>query len=188
MNEGRVVTTSGLNVPVEEYEQHFQERHMRQSTALHSVQIPERRSYLVGPLARINLCFDQLSPTAKREAENCGIAWPSRNNFQSIVARAVEMIDAYEEAIAIIQDYNAEPAPEPRALRTQAGHGLPRHRSPSRPAVPPLPHRRRRPDRRSQDRPAHVAEPGPDRRRLAGLRPPGRSAWTTPRPRCAANT
>ena len=49
MNEGRVVTTSGLNVPVEDYEQHFQERHMRQSTALHSVKIPERKSYLVGP-------------------------------------------------------------------------------------------------------------------------------------------
>ena len=56
------------------------------------------------------MCFDQLSPIAKREAENCGIPWPSQNNFQSIVARAVEMIDAYEEAIAIVQDYNAEPA------------------------------------------------------------------------------
>ena len=26
-------------------------------------------SYLVGPLARVNLCFDQLSPSAQREAE-----------------------------------------------------------------------------------------------------------------------
>ncbi len=77
---------------------------------MHSVKIPERKSYLVGPLARINLCFDQLAPIAKREAENCGIAWPSKNNFQSIVARAVELIGAYEEAIGIIRDYNAEPA------------------------------------------------------------------------------
>ena len=137
MNEGRVVTTSGLNVPVEDYEQHFQERHMRQSTALHSVKIPERKSYLVGPLARLNLCFDLLSPTAKREAESCGIAWPSQNNFQSIVARAVEMIDAYEEAIAIIQDYNAEPAQsrvsyDPRpgtgCHATEAPRGLLYHR------------------------------------------------------------
>jgi coenzyme F420-reducing hydrogenase alpha subunit len=137
MNEGRVVATSGLNVPVEEYEQHFQERHMRQSTALHSVKIPQRKSYLVGPLARINLCFDQLSPIAKREAENCGIAWPSKNNFQSIVARAVEMIDAYEEAIAIIEDYHAEPAqsrvpyePKPGTgcHATEAPRGLLYHR------------------------------------------------------------
>ncbi|HEX2475326.1 MAG TPA: nickel-dependent hydrogenase large subunit, partial [Lacipirellulaceae bacterium] len=87
MNEGRIVSTSGLDIPVEEYEQHFVERHMPQSTALHSVLLPEAKSYLVGPLARINLCFDQLTPTAKRAAENCGIPWPSRNNFQSIAAR-----------------------------------------------------------------------------------------------------
>ena len=88
MNEGRIVSTSGLDIAVEEYEEHFEERHMPQSTALHSVMLPEGKSYLVGPLSRINLCFDQLSPTAKRAAETCGIAWPSRNNFQSIVARA----------------------------------------------------------------------------------------------------
>ena len=123
MNHGRVVSTSGLNVPVEEYEQHFQERHMRQSTALHSVQIPQRRSYLVGPLARVNLCFDQLSPTAKRAAETCGIAWPSRNNFHSIAARAIEMIDAYEEAIAIVQDYQAEPVPSRVAYEPRPGTG-----------------------------------------------------------------
>lgn len=123
MNHGRVVSTSGLNVPVEEYEQHFQERHMRQSTALHSVQIPQRRSYLVGPLARVNLCFDQLSPTAKRAAETCGIAWPSRNNFHSIAARAIEMIDAYEEAVAIVQDYSAEPTPSRTAYEPRPGTG-----------------------------------------------------------------
>jgi coenzyme F420-reducing hydrogenase alpha subunit len=90
---------------------------MPQSTALHSVMLPEAKSYLVGPLARINLCFDQLTPTAKRSAETCGIAWPSRNNFQSIAARAIEMIDAFEEAVAIVKNYHQEPA-ESRVLFT----------------------------------------------------------------------
>jgi coenzyme F420-reducing hydrogenase alpha subunit len=137
MNEGRIVSTSGLDIPVEQYEQHFQERHMPQSTALHSVMLPEEKSYLVGPLARINLCFDQLSPTAKRAAETCGIAWPSRNNFQSIAARAVEMIDAFEEAVAIVKNYYAEPAqsrihviPKPGVgcHATEAPRGLIYHR------------------------------------------------------------
>jgi sulfhydrogenase subunit alpha len=123
MNEGRVVTTSGLNIPVEDYERHFQERHMQHSTALHSVKIPDRRSYLVGPLARVNLCFDQLSPRARREAENCGIPWPSMNNFHSIVARAVEMIDAYEEAVAIVRDYRAAPAQSRLPYTPRAGEG-----------------------------------------------------------------
>jgi sulfhydrogenase subunit alpha len=137
MNEGNVVSSSGLNVPVEEYELHFQEVHRPQSTALHSVKLPEERSYLVGPLARLNLCFEQLPPFARREAEDCGITWPSPNNFHSIVARAVEMIAAYEEAIRIIRDYQAEPAQsrvpyEPRpgegCHATEAPRGLLYHR------------------------------------------------------------
>ena len=90
LNLGRVVSSSGLDIPLEQYEEHFQERHMPQSTALHSVMLPDEKHYLVGPLARVNLCFDQLTPTARREAEACGVAWPSSNNFQSIVARAVD--------------------------------------------------------------------------------------------------
>jgi coenzyme F420-reducing hydrogenase alpha subunit len=108
---------------VEEYEQHFEERHMPQSTALHSVMMPEAKSYLVGPLARINLCFDELAPVAKRAADACGISWPSRNNFQSIAARAVELIDAYEEAVAIVKSYNAEPAESRMLFNPKPGVG-----------------------------------------------------------------
>ena len=177
MNEGRIVSDRGLDVPVEEYEGHFQERHVPQSTALHSVRMPGMTSYLVGPLPRVNLCFDQLSPTAKRQAEACGVEWPCRNNFKSIIARAIELIDACEEAIAIIKEYNTEPSSS-LASYIPRRPGLPRDRGPARPALPPLPHRRRRPDRRGQDCPADFAEPGPDRGRpprlLARYRQPRR--------------
>jgi coenzyme F420-reducing hydrogenase alpha subunit len=123
MNEGHVVTSSGLDVPVEEYEKHFQEQHLAHSTALHSVMLPEGKSYLVGPLARVNLCFDQLSPTAKREAESCKIEWPCKNNFKSIVARALELITAYEEAIAIVESYEVEPSPSRIAFYPRPGQG-----------------------------------------------------------------
>jgi coenzyme F420-reducing hydrogenase alpha subunit len=96
---------------------------MPQSTALHSVMLPDEKNYLVGPLARINLCFDQLPPTALREAEACGIAWPSRNNFQSNAARAVELICASEESLRIIRDYHAPPAESRVAYEPQAGEG-----------------------------------------------------------------
>jgi coenzyme F420-reducing hydrogenase alpha subunit len=123
MNEGHVVAAGGLDVPFEEFEQHFEERHEKQSTALHSVRLPQETNYLVGPLARINNCFDQLTPTAQREAEACGIPWPCRNNFQSIAARAVELIDSFEEAIGIVQRYQA-PLRESRIPYTpHAGQG-----------------------------------------------------------------
>lgn len=123
MNEGRVVSSRGLDVPVEEYEQHFQERQTPHSTALHSVRQPGGTPYLVGPLARLNLCRDQLPPRARQAAEACGIAWPSRNNFQSIAARAVEVIAAFEEAIRIVRDYRIEPHPSRVPFTPREGEG-----------------------------------------------------------------
>jgi sulfhydrogenase subunit alpha len=137
LNEGRVVASSGLDIAFEQYEQHFEERHRKQSTALHSVMLPAETDYLVGPLARMHNCFEQLPPIARREAERCGVAWPSRNNFESIVARGVELIVAYEEALRIVKEYRVEPAQcrvfyEPRAGEgchaTEAPRGLLYHR------------------------------------------------------------
>jgi coenzyme F420-reducing hydrogenase alpha subunit len=108
MNQGNVVSNRGLEITVERYEEFFGERHVKQSTALHSVRLPGETPYLVGPIARWNHAFDQLSPLAKKHAESCGLPWPCRNNFQSIIVRAVELIDACEEAIAIVKDYQSE--------------------------------------------------------------------------------
>jgi sulfhydrogenase subunit alpha len=121
MNDGSVVSSSGLDVPAEEYEQHFQERHLPQSTALHSVVVPGDRPYLVGPLARVNLCFDQLSPTAKREAERAKLEWPCRNNYKSILARSLEIITAFEEAVRIAEGYRSEPTPSRTEFTPRAG-------------------------------------------------------------------
>lgn len=136
MNEGNVVSSSGLDIPTEEYEQHFQERHLPHSTALHSVKLPEESSYLCGPLARMNMCLDQLPPIAKREAQQCGISWPSNNNFHSIVARGIELIAAFEEAVSIVQNYQMplesrvhySPSPGEGCHATEAPRGLLYHR------------------------------------------------------------
>jgi coenzyme F420-reducing hydrogenase alpha subunit len=85
--------------------------------------LPEEKPYLVGPLARLNLCFEQLSPTARKHAENCGIDWPSSNNFQSIAARAIELIDAFEEAVTIVESYHCEPAVSRVAYKPRPGSG-----------------------------------------------------------------
>ncbi|MEM8863921.1 MAG: Ni/Fe hydrogenase subunit alpha [Planctomycetota bacterium] len=110
MNTGRVVSLSGLDIAIEDYEQHFRERQVAHSTALHSTMLPGDEAYLVGPLARINLCFDQLSPIAKREAQRCRVNWAAASIYQSVIARMLELIDAFEEAICIIRDYQVEPA------------------------------------------------------------------------------
>ncbi len=123
MNHGRIVSNRGLNIPPEEYEQHFTERHEPHSTALHCVRQPGGTPYLVGPLARVNLGFDQLSPTARREAEAARMDWPCRNSFQSILARSLEMITAFEEAIRLAAAYHAEPQPSRVEIPRRAGEG-----------------------------------------------------------------
>jgi len=123
MNEGRVVSSRGLDCPVTEYEQHFAERHEPQSTALHSVMLPEERPYLVGPLARMNLCRQQLSDSAKREADAARLEQPCKNNYKSILARSLELITAFEEAVRLVEGYRTEPSPSRAELVLRPGEG-----------------------------------------------------------------
>ena len=131
------MSSSGLDIPVDDYETYFEEHHEKQSNALHSVMLPGRNPYLVGPLARFNLCFGQLLPAARREAEACKVQWPCHNNFKSIQARAVELIHAFEESLAIVKDYQCEltqcrvpfePGPGTACHATEAPRGLLYHR------------------------------------------------------------
>jgi sulfhydrogenase subunit alpha len=137
MNDGRVVSSGGLDIPVEDFSAHFEERQVAWSTALHAVRLPGGTPYLTGPTARMNLCRDRLPDAARRAADACGLEMPVRNSFRSIVARCVELVAAFAEAIAIVRDYRADIAPcriefTPRAgvgcHATEAPRGLLYHR------------------------------------------------------------
>lgn len=123
MNEGNIVSSTGLDIPPEEYERHFAELHVSHSTALHSVLLPQEKPYLVGPLARLNLCREQLSETARREADAARLEWPCRNNFKSILARSLELITAFDEAIRLVEGYRAEPHPSRAEYTLRDGVG-----------------------------------------------------------------
>ena len=83
-NEGRLVSNRGLNIDAAEYEDHFVEQHVKHSNALHSV-VRGRGSYLVGPLARFNLNFDQLPDVAQKAASEAELRPPVKNPFRSII-------------------------------------------------------------------------------------------------------
>ncbi len=123
MNDGLVTSTDGLAVPIKEYERHFEERHVEHSTALHSVRLPDEVPYLVGPLARFNLAFEQLPPRSRALAESIGVTPPVTNNFKSIIIRAIETACAYEEAIRIVKAYDKAVEPAHLTLPLQSGAG-----------------------------------------------------------------
>jgi coenzyme F420-reducing hydrogenase alpha subunit len=109
-NEGRIMSSRGLDITAAQYDDYFTEEHVAHSNALHSV-LKGRGAYLVGPLARYNLNFDRLSPLAKEAAREAGLPESCRNPFQSIIVRAVEIVYACDEALRLIREY--EPPPEP---------------------------------------------------------------------------
>ncbi len=117
MNEGRLVSSHGLDVAIDQFETRFVEHQEPHSTALHCLH--DGKPYLVGPLARLNLNLDRLPVPVRAVLENTGVKFPSRNMYHSVVARAVEILLALHEAIRILEAYHESPAPgvdvKPRA-------------------------------------------------------------------------
>jgi coenzyme F420-reducing hydrogenase alpha subunit len=134
-NEGNIVSSKGIDIPVRDYETVFQEQHVAHSNALHST-IRDRGSYHTGPLARYSLNFDRLSPVAQEAALEAGLGPVCHNPFQSIVVRAVELLYACDEALRIIGQYERPERPyvdvKPRvgigAGCTEAPRGILYHR------------------------------------------------------------
>jgi len=123
-NEGHVVSSRGLDIPAADYLDHFEEVHVRRSTALQSRLREDGSAYLVGPLARYSLNFDRLSPIAKEAALAAGLGRTCTNPYRSIVVRAVETLYACDEALRIIGNWVEPDRPAvPVAPRAGIGHG-----------------------------------------------------------------
>ena len=123
IHEGRLVTSQGLDVPASAFLDHVDEEHVPWSNALHGF-ARNGSAHHVGPLARYNLNYDKLSATARAAATAAGLGAVVRNPFQSIVVRAVELVQACEDALALVRDYHEPDAPYVEAdIRAGEGHG-----------------------------------------------------------------
>lgn len=111
MNEGKIASTQYPSIDVRDYDSHFVEQQVSHSTALHSVRRDSNSPYFLGPLSRINLNHQQLSPAAKALVEEICPTIPLQNRFHAIIARSLEVVHAFEEAISIIENYSALPRP-----------------------------------------------------------------------------
>ncbi len=175
MDRGRIVSDHGLDIAPAAFDDHVVEEHVEHSTALHA-RLRERGSYLTGPLARYSLASEALRPLAGDAARDAGLGATCSNPFQSIVVRAVELVEATDEALAIIAAYDEPDAPAVDVVpRRAVGHGAteaPRGMLYHRYEIDDDGIDPRRPDR-----PADLPEPARDRGGPAGRRrAPRRSA------------
>ena len=132
MNEGRITSTDGLDLDPTEWRSAFHEEQVSWSHALQARGL-DGRPYLLGPSSRVTLSRGQLHPLAKAALDRTGLAEEiAVNPYRSIVARAVETLDAVAEALDIVDAY--EPGGEPKttwephaasaAWATEAPRGL----------------------------------------------------------------
>ena len=93
---------SGVRSPIADYRTVITESVVSHSNAKHSTH--DGRSFMVGSLPRLNLSAQLLMPKAKAVAAELGLAAGSRNPFLNNPAQAVELVDACERCIAIIDE------------------------------------------------------------------------------------
>jgi sulfhydrogenase subunit alpha len=120
---GRLVSSTGLDVPIEAWPEHFREEHVARSTALHG-RMRDGGTYLVGPAARFSLDADRLPGPIAALAAEVGCTAPVTNPFRSIVVRAIETVYAFDEALRLIAAYDPpEVAAVPVRPVAGVGHG-----------------------------------------------------------------
>lgn len=122
--DGRIASTGGLDIAPSEWNDCFEEVHVEWSNALHA-RIKDRGRYHVGPMARFAINGEFLPAEAAAAADRAGLRPGESNPFRSIIVRAVEIVVACEEALAVIERY--EP-PDPPSIdvepRSAIGHGV----------------------------------------------------------------
>jgi coenzyme F420-reducing hydrogenase alpha subunit len=121
ITEGRIVSSRGLDIGVDEFLNYVEEEHVERSNALHA-RLNGSDSYLLGPVARYNNNFDRLSPLVQQAAKDAGLEPVCRNPFQSLMIRAVEVLYACEEALRLAQNYE-EPDTDSVEIIPHAGSG-----------------------------------------------------------------
>ena len=118
MNEGRIVSSRGLDVAPSEFDEAFQETQVAHSTALHC-HIRGRGSYQVGPLARVLLNRGKLSAVASAAFETLAARFERPDPAASVFARGIEVLQAIDEALVAIDAVDlaeaTTPSWEPRA-------------------------------------------------------------------------
>ncbi len=111
-NEGRIVSSDGLDIDVRDYESVIDEFQVPHSTAKHArLEGAGDGELFVGPLARYALNHDRLPIPIQELAAKVGLPPIVRNPFKSILVRGIETVYAIDEAIRILDSYTAPERP-----------------------------------------------------------------------------
>ena len=121
--EGRIVSSKGVDVAATDWDAAFEETQVPHSTALHARLRRDGGHYLVGPLARVTLNADRLSPSAGAARARLAHRFAAPDPASSVFARGIEVLQAIDESIAVIEAFAPFTPPPDPAPRAGVGHG-----------------------------------------------------------------
>lgn len=100
--DGDIISSYGLHIPVEKFEQDFREL-QKQNEVIKKVE-HKGISYMVGAIARINVNRSKLNPRAAAYLESLNFTFPDYNPFHNILCQATELIHCVEESSKLIKE------------------------------------------------------------------------------------
>jgi sulfhydrogenase subunit alpha len=98
--DGEVRSSDGGIWPISDYRKITNEHILAHSSAKHCNN--QRKSYMVGALARFNLNHEQLHPLARAAATTLGLTAKCANPYFNTVAQLAEIVHAVHESIRLI--------------------------------------------------------------------------------------
>jgi len=136
MNHGLLGSSRAPTSEVADFETEFTEYQVPHSTALHAVRKSTGDPYLVGPLARANLNRQRWSTQVQQLADEVGFGAMEFSPHRGIVARALEVVVAYETALDLLRTNDSislsrvgwSPRDASGCAATEAPRGLLYHR------------------------------------------------------------
>lgn len=100
--EGDIVSSKGLHIPVEKFENNFREL-QKQQEVIKRVE-HDGQSYMVGAIARGNINFKQLTLSAFEYLEKLNVKFPDYNPFHNILFQMAELLHFVEESRKILKE------------------------------------------------------------------------------------
>lgn len=119
--EGNILSFSSFKFQPEEYRKYLKEKVVKYSTSKHVTF--RGKSFMVGPLARVNIHPEQLSKTARELLRELKIRLPEYNIFSANLMRAIEIIHCLDRAKEILEGLELKKEEIVR-IRIKKGEGI----------------------------------------------------------------
>lgn len=123
INDGKLVSSRGLDLDIHHYPSYFHEKQESYAMAKKSFTV-EGSPFMVGALARMNLKFDRYHRETKAVAGKMNLSLPDINPFHNNLAQALEIHDGMLECLRLISGLNPEKERPSFKIRGGAGRAV----------------------------------------------------------------